>query len=157
MLRDDDDGSLTLLIIGYTLIAALLIVVGVDVSKVFLAQRSLSSAADAAALAGAQAVDRASIYSDGVGCSDLPVDPSSAQEAVNASVGDAADNLRSTFVSLAEPEVRVQAGTVQVQLDGEVSVPFGGVLAVLLPDHPDGHVGVSAVSAATSALTSPSC
>ena len=157
MLRYDDDGSLTLLVIGYTLIAALLIVVGVDVSKVFLAQRALSSAADASALAGAQAVDRAAIYADGVGCSDLPVDPSSAKDAVDATVGDAADNLRSTFVSLSDPEVRVQAGSVQVQLHGEVSVPFGGVLALLLPDHPDGHVGVSAASAATSALVSPTC
>jgi uncharacterized membrane protein len=152
-----DDGSLTLLVIGYTLIAAVLIVVGVDVSKVFLAQRALSSTADAAALAGAQAVDRTAIYADGADCSGLPVDPSSAQDAVDVSVRDAADNLRSTFVSLSDPVVRMDSGSVQVQLRGQVTVPFGGVLAVLLPDHPDGRVEVSAASAAASALTSPTC
>jgi len=152
-----DEGSLTLLVIGYTLIAALLIVVAVDVSKVFLAQRALSSAADAAALAGAQAIDRAAIYAGGVGCSDLPVDASSAQEAVADSVRDAVDNLRPAFASLSEPAVDVDTGTVHVQLRGQVSVPFGRVLVMLLRDHPDGLVSVTASSAAASALTSPTC
>jgi uncharacterized membrane protein len=152
-----DEGSLTLLVIGYTLIAAVLIVVGVDVSKIFLAQRALSSAADAAALAGAQAVDRAAIYTGGADCSDLPVDASSAEEAVSDSVRDAVDNLRPAFVSLSEPAVDVDAGTVHVQLRGQVNVPFGRVLAMLLPDHPDGRVAVTASSAAASALTSPAC
>jgi len=156
-LNQRDEGSLTLLVIGYTLIAALLIVIGVDVSKVFLAQRALSSAADAAALAGAQAVDRAGIYAGDPICADLSVDPSSAQDAVDASVRDAGEVLEATFVSLSDPEVRVQAGTVEVQLHGQVAVPFGRVLAVLLPDHPDGTVGVSAASAAASAVTSPAC
>ena len=53
----DDAGQLTLLIIGFTALATLLILVGVDVSKVFLARRALSSAADAAALAAAQSVN----------------------------------------------------------------------------------------------------
>src|SRR4029079_11288369 len=91
MLKGDDDGSLTLLVIGYTLIAAVLSVVGVDVSKVFLAQRALSSAADAAALAGAQAVDRTAVYIDGADCSGLPGDPSLRQAAVDASAAEDAD------------------------------------------------------------------
>ena len=57
-----DEGQLTLLIIGFVAIAAVLIVIGVDASKVFLAQRALSSAADAAALSASQAVDKAAIY-----------------------------------------------------------------------------------------------
>jgi uncharacterized membrane protein len=157
MLNHGDEGSLTLLVIGYTLIAAVLIVVGVDASKVFLAQRALSSAADAAALAGAQAVDRASIYADGTSCAGLPVDASSAQVAVDESVREAAESLRATFVSLAAPNVGVEGGAVEVRLRGQVTVPLGGVLAMLLPDHPDGHVEVAATSAATSALTSPLC
>jgi Flp pilus assembly protein TadG len=152
-----DEGSLTLLIIGYTLIAAVLIVVGIDVSKVFLAQRALSSAADAAALAGAQAVDRGAIYADGAVCADLPVDPAAAQDAADASVRDTGESLRPTFVSLADPDVRVQTGRVQVGLRGEVSVPFGRVLAMLLPDHPEGRVDVSAASTAASVLAAPTC
>jgi uncharacterized membrane protein len=152
-----DEGSLTLLIIGYTLIAAVLIVVGIDVSKVFLAQRALSSAADAAALAGAQAVDRGAIYAGGAVCADLPVDPSAALDAVDASVRDTGESLRPTFVSLSDPDVRVQTGRVQVRLRGEVSVPFGRVIAMLLPDHPDGRVDVSAASAAETMMSTSAC
>jgi uncharacterized membrane protein len=157
MLNARDDGSLTLLVIGYTLIASVLIVVGVDVSKVFLAQRSLSSAADAAALSGAQSVDRAAIYRGESGCTALPVDVDSATAAVGAALDDASDGLRQTFVALSDPDVRVSGDTVRVQLRGEVTVPFGRVLALLLPDHPDGRVEVSADASATSALSTPAC
>src|SRR3954451_6787334 len=57
-----EDGQLTVLMIGYTFIAAVLVLVGVDASKVFLARRALASVADSAALAGAQAIDRAAVY-----------------------------------------------------------------------------------------------
>ena len=157
MLSAHDDGSLTLLVIGYTLIASVLIVIGVDVSKVFLAQRALSSAADAAALSGAQAVDRAAIYRGDVACTGLPVDAAAATAAAAASLDDAADGLRQTFSSLSKPDVQISSDTVRVQLRGEVTVPFGGVLALLLPDHPGGRVGVSADAAATSALSAASC
>ncbi|HET6817393.1 MAG TPA: pilus assembly protein TadG-related protein [Mycobacteriales bacterium] len=152
-----DDGSLTLLVIGYTLIAAVLVVIGVDVSKVFLAQRSLSSAADAAALAGAQAVDRAAVYRGAVGCATLPVDGAQARDAVAASLDDAGAGLRETFAALTAPDVELAGDTVRVQLHGEVAVPFGRVLAVLLPDHEGGRVGVTADAAATTALTAPAC
>ena|SRR5947209_1311101 len=152
-----DDGSLSLLIIGYTFIAAVLIVIGIDVSKVFLAQRSLSSAADAAALAGAQAVDRAAVYARGADCTDLPVDPSAAREAVLASTEDASPGLRDIFGSLSAPDLQVDGGTVRVRLQGEVRVPFGRVLSVLLPGHPDGTVSVTANAAAASALELAGC
>jgi uncharacterized membrane protein len=152
-----DEGSLTLLVVGYTLIAAVLVVIGIDVSKVFLAQRALSSAADAAALSGAQAVDRAAIYRGDDGCSGLPVDAGAATSAVDASLDDAAGDLQQTFVALSDPEVQVAGDTVRVQLRGEVAVPFGRVVALLLPDHPSGQVSVSADAAATSALSAPGC
>jgi uncharacterized membrane protein len=157
MLTSRDDGSLSLLVIGYTFIAVVLIVVGVDVSKVFLAQRSLSSAADAAALAGAQAVDRAAIYRGAADCAGLPVDAASATTAAGASLDDAGDGLRQTFATLSDPDVEVDGDTVQVRLHGDVGVPFGRVLTLLLPDHPSGRVGVSADAAATTAMTSPGC
>jgi uncharacterized membrane protein len=157
MLTARDDGSLPLLVIGYTFIAAVLIVVGVDVSKVFLAQRSLSSAADAAALAGAQAVDRAAIYRGAADCSSLPVDAPTATTAAGASLDDAGDGLRQTFAALSDPDVQVDGDTVRVRLHGEVSVPFGRVLALLLPEHPGGRIGVTADAAATTAMSAPRC
>jgi uncharacterized membrane protein len=157
VLTRHDDGSLSLLVIGYTFIAAVLVVIGVDVSKVFLAQRALASAADSAALAGAQAIDRAAVYAAAADCTGLPVDPASAQQAVDASLGDVADSLRSTFASLSDPDLQVEAGRVQVRLHGQVAVPFGRVLATLLPDHPGGRVDVSAEAAASSALSAPRC
>lgn len=157
MLSPRDEGSLTLLVIGYTLIAAVLVIIGVDVSKVFLAQRALSSAADAAALTGAQAIDRVSLYRGAGGCSGLPVDVDQATAAASASLDDAGEGLRQTFDLLAAPDVEVAGDTVRVRLHGEVSVPFGRVLAVLLPDHPGGRVGVGADAAATSTLSSPAC
>ena len=156
MLTEGDEGALSLLIIGYTFVAAVLIVVGIDVSKVFLAERALSSAADSAALAGSQAIDRAAVYAGDTGCG-LPVDAESAQRAVDAALADAAVSLRSTFVSLSGPDVEVAAGRVRVRLHGQVAVPFGRVLATLLPDSPDGRVDVAADAAAASAVTSPTC
>lgn len=157
MLTDSDEGSLTLLVIGYTFVAAVLIVVGIDVSKVFLAQRALSSAADSAALAGSQAIDRAAVYAGDTDCAGLPVDEASAQRAVAAAWADATVSLQGTFASLSEPDVEVAAGRVRVRLHGKVAVPFGRALATLLPDSPDGRVDVAADAAAASALTAPTC
>jgi uncharacterized membrane protein len=157
VLTGRDEGSLTVLVIGYTLIAAVLIVVGVDASKVFLAQRALSSAADSAALAGAQAVDRGAVYRGGAGCAGLPVDAAAASAAAGASLDDAADGLRQTFVELSDPDVQVAGPTVRVSLAGDVTVPFGRVLVLLLPGHWGGLVGVSADAAATTTVSSPDC
>ena len=112
---------------------------------------------DAAALAGAQAVDRAALYAGGSACTELPVDPSAAQEAVLASTGDATEGLRHTFASLSVPDVHVDGSTVRVRLQGQVRVPFGRVLSVLLPNHPDGRVAVTADAAAASALSVARC
>jgi uncharacterized membrane protein len=152
-----DEGSVMLLVIGYTAIAALLIVVGIDVSKVFLAQRALSSAADAAALAASQEVDRAALYAGEGRCTSLPVDADAARRAVEASVADAAAGLRATFVALAPPEVDSAGGIVHVQLHGEVVVPFGRVVEVLLPGHPGGRIGVAAGASAASSVVGGGC
>lgn len=155
--RCSDDGQLTLLVIGYTTIAAVLIVVGVDVSKVFLAQRALSSAADAAALAAVQALDRPAIYSGRAGgCGDLlPIDPAAATDAVGASVLDDLDALQHEFVTVGVPETDVAGGAVSVRLSGDVSVPFGGVLRLLDPSRADGRVHVEVTASAEAPVTTP--
>jgi len=154
--RHDERGQLTLLIIGLVAIAALLIVVAIDVSKVFLARRALSSAADAAALAAAQAVDKAAVYRGDGGCGSLlPLDPAQAASYADAALADDEGDLRQTFVSLDAAQTDVQTGTVTVHVGGEVAVPFGKVLALLLPGHADGRVHVDATAHAQSPLTAP--
>jgi uncharacterized membrane protein len=154
--RDDDRGQLTLLIIGLVAIAALLIVVAIDVSKVFLARRALSSAVDAAALAAAQAVDKAAVYRGDGGCGNLlPLDSAQAASYADAALTDDEDDLRQTFASLDAAQTDVQNGTVTVHVAGDVAVPFGKVLALLLPGHADGRVHVDATAHAQSPLTAP--
>ena len=121
----------------------------------FLAQRSLSSAADAAALSGAQSVDRTAIYRGRAAVAPhFPLDLDSAIAAVAASLDDAGDGLRQTFVTLSEPDVEISGDTVRVHLRGAVTLPFGRMLALLLPDHPDGRVSVQADARTRSA---PAC
>jgi hypothetical protein len=55
-----------ILILGYTLIAFLLVVIAVDVTAVYVARTQLRDAADAAALDAADAAYAPSVYSDGV-------------------------------------------------------------------------------------------
>lgn len=152
-----DEGQLTLLIIGFVAIAAVLIVVGADASKVFLAQRALSSAADAAAISAAQAVDKNAIYTGtGGGCGGLlPLDATDAADRAATAVDQQADSLRSTFASLDPPETDVAAGTVAVHLSGRVALPFGHILALLVPGHDDGRVRVDATAHAQSPLSAP--
>lgn len=154
--QTDDDGQLTLLIIGFVSIAALLIVVGVDASKVFLARRALSSTADSAALAAAEAVDRAAVYGGQSGCGGLlPLDEAAAGRLAAGAVDDAAASLRHTFLTLDAPDTSVVEGTVTVRLGGAVQVPFGKVLALLVPGHPHGTVDVGVVAHAQSPLSLP--
>ena len=51
--RPDDDGSVLLLTLGYALLALVLVLVCVDATSLYLAQKRADAAADAAALAGA--------------------------------------------------------------------------------------------------------
>lgn len=155
----DDEGQLTILVIGYTFIAAALIVVAIDVSSLFLARRALSSAADSAALAAAQQVDRAAVYGGSVsgGCGLLPIEPGAAQQAATETFGAAADDLAKQFRSLTEPRVDVANGRVTVHVEGDADVPFVTVLRWLDAGRGDGFFRLSADAAATSPLTGTTC
>lgn len=52
-LRSDDEGSVLILTIGYAVLAIAVVLVCVDATSLYLAQKRLDSLADAAALAGA--------------------------------------------------------------------------------------------------------
>jgi Putative Flp pilus-assembly TadE/G-like len=155
----DDDGSIMVLIIGYTAIAAVLITVGIDTSKVFLAQRALSAAADSAALAAAQGVDQPAIYAGtGLRCGQpLPLDLQRASDLADDSFSDDRTDLSHTFASLTPPQTSVNGGTVSVGLSGEVAVPFGRVLSWLDPSLPNGLVGVDETSHARSPVAGGTC
>jgi Putative Flp pilus-assembly TadE/G-like len=154
-----DGGSITVLVIGYVAIALLLIVAGIDASKVFLAQRALSSAADSAALAAAQGVDTHALYTgSGIRCgSILPLDAARAGDLAANALDDDAPGLRHTFVDLSDPQTSVTGGDVSVRLSGQVAVPFGKVLGWLVPSYPDGRVPVTETAHATSPVAGGGC
>jgi type II secretory pathway component PulM len=157
--RRADDGSIMVLIIGYTAIAAVLITVGVDVSKVFLAQRALASAADSAALAAAQGVNTQEVY-DGAGpqCGQpLPLDRARAAALAAGSVASDREDLDHSFASVADPQTSIDGGTASVRLSGQVSVPFGQVLSWLDPSNSNGEVTVTETSHAQSPVAAGGC
>ena len=116
-----DDGVLTLLVIGFTAVAALMVVVTTSVSSVYLARRELVSTVDAAAVAAAQQVDVATAYAEGLGAR-LPLD----EARVDQVVGDLA--RRRPDVRFARPQV--VDDTVVVAAERVVDLRFASVLGI---------------------------
>ncbi|MFZ0325180.1 MAG: pilus assembly protein TadG-related protein [Actinomycetes bacterium] len=114
-----DDGTVLLLVLGLVVIAALLVMVVIDVSELFLARRGLLAAADGAALAGAQAVDEEAVYRDGVHGS-LPLDRQRVRSAVDEYL--ASSGLTDTVGDL-QVQVTSDTNTVHVELVGVVRLP----------------------------------
>lgn len=102
----DDSGQTLLLILIYALVAAGLVGVVTDASVVFLRQRALAAAADAAALRAAQMVALPTAYSTGAG-GVLPIDPASAESAVDR------------YLSITGAEQRFTDLRAQVSVDGD--------------------------------------
>jgi uncharacterized membrane protein len=136
----DDEGSILLLTLGFAVIALALVLVIADASKVFLTRRSLVSAADGAALAGVQTLDRDAFYA-GKGGADLPLDTAAARSAVDAYVADA--DLGGQYVGFEVIDVQVTATEVTVTLRARSLLPFGAYVG-----RPDGVV-VEATAHAT--------
>ncbi|HVV77839.1 MAG TPA: pilus assembly protein TadG-related protein [Mycobacteriales bacterium] len=147
-------GSITVLIIGFTAIAMALIMAGIDLSKVFLAERTLSSAADAAAVAAAQGVDTDRIY-DGpdLRCGEsLPLDPARAAAMAEESIEERSPDLARSFKHLDPPDTTVGTSTASVALQAEVRVPFGRLLDWLGIANDGGAVRVRETAHATSPI-----
>jgi len=134
----DDDGSILLLTVGFTALVLALVLVVADASKLFLTRRSLVAAADGAALAGVQNLDRATFYA-GKSPDVLPLDASAAAAAVRAYVADLADE----YVDLELVDVHVGDGVVTVTLRARSRLPFAAYVG-----RPDGVV-VEATAHAT--------
>jgi hypothetical protein len=140
--RRADDGQVTLLVICFAVIVLLLIVVAVNAAKVFLAERDLAAAVDAASAAAAQAVAESAVYGGEPGAS-LPIDPAGASAAVGSYL-DAA-GLGEDFDDLRIVSVVTDGTTVTVTLAASVGMPFASVL-------PGGQhsYGISATASARS-------
>lgn len=118
----NDDGQLALLVVGFLLITALLVTVVVNASRVFLVHRSLSAAADGAALAAADALNEAAFYTD-PNPQDLPLSSAAASEAAAAYVATA--DLPARFEGFsAGTSVAPDGVTVTVTCAAVVRLPF---------------------------------
>lgn len=129
-----ESGTVMLLVIGLVAIAVALIAVVTDVSSLWLSRRALNDAADAAALAAAQAVDFAAVYggqtrrtSDGVDV--LPLDRNQVRARALRYVKDA--HLATSFSHFQVISVRTDGDSVVVVFRARSKPPFMSVLADL--------------------------
>ncbi len=129
-----DDGSVMLLVLGFAVVLVALLGVVTDVSVLLLAKRGVASAADGAAVAGAQQLDREAFYSRGLGAA-VPLDSAAVASAVGA------------YERVVEPrtaldsEVSGDGRTVRVRASRRVPLPFARYAGI-------GAVTVRAVASA---------
>jgi hypothetical protein len=119
-----DDGQLLLLVLAYAVIAALLVTVVVDLSKVYLYRRALVAAADGAALSAANEPDLASIYRGGNRV--LPLSDERARVAVRQYEADG--DLDDRFDGFRIDEVATDGTVVRVRFEAVVHLPFATLL-----------------------------
>ena len=143
-----DEGSVLLLILGLVVLAALFITVVIDVSSLYLERRSLIAAADGAALAGAQAIDREAVYATGLPTSGpVPLDQEGAAVAAHNYIADV--GLMSDYPNLLV-RITTTATTIEVRLSAVVALP---VVNGVTPGAQDG-VTVDAVATARTPVIS---
>lgn len=118
--RPRDEGSILVLSLGFIVICILTLAVVVDASTVFLARRALQSQADAAALAGAQAIDLGAYYADGAS-SRIRLNGAGVRAAVERHVRLDPGDARLTAISLRDD-------VVEVTMTDRVRPPFSGWL-----------------------------
>ncbi len=107
-MRRDERGQTTLLIIGFAVVAVMLVTVVVDASAAYLRRTGLDSLADGAALAAADGIQGRQVYEGGLG-KRADIDPVVARGFVE-------DYLRSTGAARRYPglDYRVDASTDRV-------------------------------------------
>ncbi|MFC9690849.1 Tad domain-containing protein [Kribbella sp. NPDC056951] len=115
----DDQGQMTVLIIGFTFVILLMIVVVTDISKVFLVRRDLDATADGAVLAAANGL--AAIYAQPAADGNAELDPDQARRLTAEYLDQVAASNR--FDGL-DWSADVTGTTVTVQLTSSVDLPF---------------------------------
>jgi hypothetical protein len=117
--RRDEQGQITVLIIGFTFVILLMIVVVTDISKVFLVRRDLDATADGAVLAAANGL--AAIYTQPAADGTAELDPDQARRLTAEYLDQVAASNR--FDGL-DWSADVTGTTVTVQLTSSVDLPF---------------------------------
>jgi len=142
-----EGGQISLLILGFTVIALMLIVGGVDVTAVQLARTRLLDAADAAALDAADALDNGSAYDQGLRLAIPITDGSVLQSATQYRAVEPLPHGISSWV-LTDGTGSPDGQTAVIRLRGAVDIPIAGsVLASF-----GGSVTVTVQSRARSGL-----
>jgi hypothetical protein len=139
--RGQDDGQITLMIIGFVMIIVLAVGVVANASKAFVYRRSLASWADGAAIAAAQSIAEDVVYSgETVGV--LPISATDARRVVDEYV--TRNRLANRFDDLSVAvSVDPAAATVTVEFGVRVPLSLSGDAA---------GIPVSAAATATAPL-----
>ena len=118
-----DQGSVLVLLLGFAVLALVLVGVVADLSKVFLAKRALASTADGAAIAAAQALDLEALYTGTAAPGDLPIDARAADAAARGHL--ARDGSGAAYDGFAVDRVEATPTQVEVQVSARVALIFG--------------------------------
>lgn len=124
-MRRDDDGTILVLLLGFTAVLLLMVAVVVNVSSVILAKRALVSTADGAAVSAAQSLDLDALYERGLDSGRIPLDPVTARSRVAAYEAQAAGAQPGLELAV---EVSADGSTAVVRGRRDVHLPFGRVL-----------------------------
>jgi Flp pilus assembly protein TadG len=123
--RDDDEGTVLVLLLGFTAVLMLLVAVVVNVSSVILAKRGLASATDGAAVSAAQSLDLEALYAAGLDTERIPLDRAQAAARVAAYEAQAAAGQPGLQLSV---DISPDGTTAIVRGVRVVDLPFGRVL-----------------------------
>ncbi len=114
--RRGEAGQTAVLIVGFFLVAALLVGVTVDASAAYLRRGGLDSLADAAALAAADAVQGRQVYEGGLG-QRAEIDPAVARALV-------ADYVRATGATSTYPGLRWEVDATTERIVVRMAAPL---------------------------------
>ena len=117
--RKGDEGQMTVLIVGFTVVILLMVVVVTDISKAFLVRRDLDATADGAVLAAANGL--AAVYAQPGAGGKAVIDPDQARRLTADYLDDVAAGNR--FDNL-DWSVDVEGTTVTVRLSSTADLPF---------------------------------
>lgn len=116
-----DDGSIMMLAIGLAVIVVMVVATAVNITSLWIARSELNSLSDGAALAGAQAVDTNSVYTDGI-AGGVVLNAAEARLRVRAYVSRTDSDSGLSHVAIAR--ISVERTTVTVALTADATVPF---------------------------------
>ncbi|KRF17538.1 pilus assembly protein TadG-related protein [Nocardioides sp. Soil796] len=121
MKRRDDDGQVTVLIVGFAIVLVLAVGLVVDASAAYLQRQGLDNVADGAALAGADEIRGTAVYDGGLKGERAPLDARAAHAAVGAylrEIGAYGDYPALTYV------VHVRDNAVVVNVSAGLDLPI---------------------------------